>query len=336
MFAGALILAAMPASSNYQLNNYSFGSGGVGNASSSNYRLNGVSGEVSGQNASSTNYSVKSGNNNVQQAHVPTAPTFTNPANYYNKLKLVIATANNASDAVYAISISSDNFATDTRFVKSDNTVGNTLTLADYQTYTAWGGASGFNIIGLQPSTTYTVKVKAMQGAFTETQYGPTAQAATVGPQISFSVSPTTEALGNLTAATVITSPSNVTATLSTNAEGGGNIYISGQNGGLNSPKTGTTITSATADLSLASTGFGVQSASATQTSGGPLSAQSPYNSSAQTVGLVDSTLRIIYQTLAPITNGQGSFSIKAKASSNTPAAADYAEVLTVVAAAIF
>lgn len=334
--AASLILASLPTSTHYQLNSFGFGNGGAANDTSSTYAVEGITGEVNGTTATGSAYKTKPGFIQTQQANVPQAPTFTNPANYYDKLQLIIAPSGNPSDAKFAIAISSDNFGSDNRFVKADHTVGSTLTLADYQTYSSWGSGSGFNVIGLAANTTYTVKVKATQGKFTESAYGPTASASTVGQQLSFSVSPNSEALGTLTAGSVIASPSNVTASLGTNADAGASVYITGANGGLKSTQDGFTISSATADLSSATAGFGVQDVSVGQSSGGPLTVLAPFNGSSQNVGQVNTALAQIFQTTAPITGGSGVFVIKAKASNVTPAASDYAETLTVVAAAAF
>jgi hypothetical protein len=168
----AALLAAMPASNNYKINNYGFGSGGVDNATSTNYALNAISGETSGQSASSTSFKINPGEISTQQAHVPPAPTFDNPANYYSKLHFVVSTANNPSDTKFALAISKDNFVT-TQYVQDDGTVGTVLGLEDYQTYAAWGGATGSFVIGLDDNTTYYLKAKAYSGKFTETGFGP-------------------------------------------------------------------------------------------------------------------------------------------------------------------
>src|SRR5690349_24926756 len=88
--AGISLIAAMLTSTNYQLNNYQYGSGGTGSSNSTNYSLNATTGELSNVQSSSTNYGVRSGNNTVQQANVPLAPTFSNPSSYYNKLRFII------------------------------------------------------------------------------------------------------------------------------------------------------------------------------------------------------------------------------------------------------
>jgi hypothetical protein len=144
---GASLLFAFPASTNFQLKDFGYGGGGLANGTSSNYAIEGIAGEQNATTLDGTTYDLGPGLQFTNQANVPPAPTFTNPANYYNKLKLVLNTGNNPSDTVFAIAISSDNFATDTRYVQSDNTVGATLGLEDYRTYTSFGGASGFNIM---------------------------------------------------------------------------------------------------------------------------------------------------------------------------------------------
>jgi hypothetical protein len=132
---GAMMLfAAMPAGTTYKLQSYGVGSGGTANSVSSSYAMEGISGETGGTQLSGTTYKAGTGMIATQLANVPAAPTFTNPLNYYNKLRLALDTGNNPSDTKFAIAISTDNFTT-TQYVKSDNTVGLSLTIGDYQTY---------------------------------------------------------------------------------------------------------------------------------------------------------------------------------------------------------
>lgn len=333
--AGFLLIFAFPASTNYQLKDFGFGTGGVGNATSGSYALDGISGEQSGGKLTGTGFDLGSGLLFTNQANVPPAPTFTNPASYYNKLRIVLDAGGNPSDTKFAIAISTDDFVT-TNYVQSDATVGAVLGAEDYQTYAAWGSGTGTMIIGLASGTTYKVKVKAIQGKFTETGYGPTATAATVNPTLSFSINTNLIQFGSLFAGTVTDSPQSVVADFSTNGESGGKVYVSGQNGGLLSSSNGYRIDATTGDLTSASEGFGAQGASATQTSGGPLSIVSPYNVSGSTVGIVNTSIREIFSSTAPIGGGQGTFLLKAKASAVTPAAGDYTETLTVIASASF
>jgi hypothetical protein len=344
LLVGALF-AALPSSSNYQLHNYGYGSGGTGNATSTNYGLNATTGETSNAQSSSANYKTRSGNDNAQQANVPIAPTFTNPANYYNKLRFVLAPSNNPTDTKFSIAISTDNFVT-TKYVKSDNTIGATLAITDYQTYAAWGGASGGLIVGLAPSTNYKIKVNAFQGKYTQTEYGPAATASTVAPSVTFDIDvsatdsktspPYATSFGSLLPAVVTNTPEKIWVDVITNGESGAKVYVSSTNAGLRSASKGFTLPSASADLSAAATGYGAQGSSATQASGGPLTISAPYNVVAQNVGILSSTIQEIFSSPAPITAGRGSFQLKAKAAALTPAAGDYQDTLTLVIAAAF
>lgn len=333
----------MPASTNYQLKDYSFGSGGTSNATSTNYALDGIAGGLSGAKESSAAYGIGGGLMFSNQANVPVAPTFTNPSSYYNKLQIIINTSGNPTDTKYAIAISSDNFVT-TNYVKSDNTVGATLVLADYQTYTTWGGGSGFFVIGLTANTTYKVKVKAMQGKFTETGYGPTASAATVNPTLSFAVRTDTLStppfimdFGVMTTGSVNTGPQKIWADVSTNGENGARVYVSSTNGGLVSASSGYTIASTTGDLNSLGEGFGAQGFSVTQSSGGPMAITTGiYSQPANTVGIVDSTIREIFNSPGPVGNGSGSFQVKAKPATTARPAADYTEIIKLIVAGSF
>jgi len=343
LWLAGLLLAALPTSTNYNLNSYGFGSGGTANSTSTNYRANGLTGEVSGS-SSSTNYKAATGENHVKEANVPTV-TIANNASWYNKLLVTIGPENNPNDAKFAVAISADNFAT-TQYIKSDFTIGSTLALTDYQTYAAWGSGSGVFVRGLAAGTVYTVKAKAFHGAFTESAYGPTTNAATVNPQLSFDidVSATDQStsppyaidFGNLLPSTVVDSPQRVWVSLDTNGESGGKVYLSGQNGGLRSATTAYTISALSGDLGAAAEGFGVQEASAAQTSGGPFAPASPYNVTGTNVGIADAAIRDIFTAATPVTGGRGSFILKAKSKPLTPSSSDYAELLTAIASASF
>lgn len=340
-----LVFAQVPSGTSYKLESYGVGSGGVANSTSTAYAMEGISGEVSGTQMTGTAYNGGSGLITTQLANVPSAPTLTNPANYYNKLRLVINDGGNASDAKFAIAISTDNFTT-TSYVQSDNTVGPALGIEDYQTYATWGGAGGFLIVGLTPTTTYTVKVRAMHGKFTESGYSATASAATVNPTITFDLDvsgsdvetgpPYNFVFNDLLPNTVTSSPSKIWVDFDTNGDFGGNIYVYGKNAGLKSAGVSYTIAALTGDLAVLGQGFGVQSASATQAAGGPFVVASPYDGSSDTVGVADTSIRKIYSAVAPITAGRSSMVLKAKVTNITPASNDYSEVLTLIGAASF
>jgi hypothetical protein len=338
------VFADLPSTSTYKLNSYGLGSGGTANSSTSNYSLEGITGEVSGQTATTTNYSTKPGFVETQQANVPKV-TISNPSNYYDKLKFVIDQQNNPTDAKYALQVkvgdATCDFTTGTiRYVKTDLTLGSSLAVTDYQIYTTWGGASGNNIIGLSGSTTYCLRAKATQGNFSESGYGPSTSAATVGQQISFCTYSTSGSCGGsnsvtfgaLTASNISNSTTNIGVDFATNANSGGNVYIYSANGSLTSSNApGSPITSASGNISSASQGYGAQIASVSQ-----LTKVSPYNQSGNTVGILSTNVNTILTATAPVTAGTSAIQLQAKPSTTTKAAADYADTLTLIAAASF
>lgn len=338
---------AGPASNNYELMEYGFGAGGSASSSSTNYSINGVLGESDTGSSDSNAYSIGSGLNFTQQADVPPAPDIDNPADYYNKLDITINPGPNPDDAEFAISISNDAFVSNTMYIQNDHTVANQLNDDDWQTYTAWGGATGFQIIGLDPGTTYTVRVAARQGWYTQSEFGPTDSASTSDPSINFDIdissidtetsAPYTLDFGTITLGSVNTASNKIWMDFDTNAESGGYVYIYSENDGLFSAAKAHTIAAVTGNLASLSEGFGIQNNSVTQTSGGPMTVIAPYNGASDNVGLVDSTIREIYSSGAnPIVGGRASVSLKMKPSSTTPASGDYSDTLTVIAAGTF
>lgn len=336
--------SAGPASTNFQLLQYGFGAGGVASASSSNYLFQGILGEIETASLSSANYLALPGLTYTLQPNTPGAPTFTNPSNYYNKLHLTINNANNSTDTTFAIKVSSNSatFSSTDYYIQADHTLG--LSPA-WQTYASWGSGSGFDLIGLFPGTTYYAKIAAKRGVFTQGPYGPVANAATINPTLTFDLSTTSQPdppfsvnIGNLTPGSVATSTDKITSTISTNATNGGLIYLYGTNNGLKSTTAGNyNITSSSTDLDLALEGYGARGTTTSETSGGPMRLLSPYDGTAQNVGIIDTSKRAISDsTAAPISNGQTTFELKAKAKNTTPSASDYTDTLTIVATGSF
>lgn len=339
------MILVLPASTDYRLKDYGFGSGGEDNMTSSSYSLNAISGEMSGEKATNSNYGLGSGLIYTNQANMPMAPVLTNPNNYYNRLRMIINPSDNPSSAKFAVAISGDNFLT-TNYVQNDNTVGNVLGLEDYQTYASWGGASGVDIIGLSSGTSYQIKVKAITGKFTETAFGPIASATTSDPTLVFDIdvfetdsesdSPYGINMDELAAGNVIGSAKKIWIDFSTNAENGGSVYMRGLNGGLKSESNSYLIPAMTGDLSLTAEGFGMQVTSLSQISGGPFLANGIYTQAGDEVGTIDQVGREVFHTDGSLNGGRGSLTIKAKSNTVTPAANDYAEVFTVSAIGSF
>lgn len=344
--AGIISLFAQSSSNTYQLNSYGIGSGGNAGAESGTYKsYTTTGGQSTTLGSQSTTYEQQSGQVPANHANVPAAPNMTNPANYYNKLHIVIDNGGNPSDAKFAIAISSDSFTT-TEYVQSDNTVGSALGAEDWQTYASWGSGTGIDIIGLTSNTTYSVKVKATRGLYTEPEYSAVDTAATVGQTLTFDIDvsasdtetspPYSTSFGSLLPGTVTDSPQRVWIDFDTNGATGGYVFISSAGNGLSSLASGGIITSASADLSAAGDGFGAKSMSDTELSGGPFTPLAPYNGSSNNVGILNPTVRQIYSSASPITGGRGSLVLKAKSQPLTPSASDYTEAVTLIAAAAF
>ncbi len=323
---------ADPKSAHYIFKDYNFG-GSNGQSKSTTYQYLQTAGEGSVGNTKSTNFSLGEGLSFTLNAYVPSAPTVTNPSNFYNKLNIVLNIGTNSTDTQFAIAVSPDNFVSTTKYAQSDDTLGSSPV---WQTLSSWG-SSGFTLIGLTAGTTYTAKVSAMQGKFTQSRYGPTAQAATVNATLSFNLSANTIALGTLTPGTVTTGVTTITNTVSSNANNGVVIFISDTNSGLSSSSSGDSMGAVTGDLASLQSGFGIQGTSVSQSSGGPMEVLSPYNVSGTQVGTVSTTnVNIFDSTNAPVTSGQASFVVKAKPSVNTKIASDYADTITIVASGLF
>lgn len=224
----AASVSAGPSSTNFELRDYNFGAGGTEGSDSTNYSLFGIAGEVAQGDLNSLNYGLGGGLPNTIMAELPGAPTFTNPGDYYDRLHIIIDPSGNHSQTTFAIAITetTDTTWSNPKYVQSDNTIGTTLGLEDFQTYTSWGGASGEFITNLDQNTEYKVRVKARQGAFTESGWGSEATAATVLPYLSFGVDADSINFDLLTSVNSFTDDTqSTTFTTSTNAYHGYIIY---------------------------------------------------------------------------------------------------------------
>jgi len=221
------VSAAEPASTNYKLQNYSFGAGGTTNSTSTNYKLNGVAGEVEFGRPSSSNFKAGTGLTYMMKANVPPAPTLSTPANNYDRIKFVISTGSNPTDAKYALEVStSSTFASNINYINTDGTLGTSLTSTNFQTYTAWGGSSGSFVTGLTSNTTYYIRVASMQGNFTQSEWGPSASITTSLPTLTFTINNPTITFNSLNGGNAYTDASQSDIlTTSTNAYNGYTVY---------------------------------------------------------------------------------------------------------------
>jgi hypothetical protein len=329
LIGGTLFLAAFPASTNYKLHNYGINSGGSNGTSSSTFSANVGAGEVGGGATGATTYTTKSGSIEAQQAGVPGAPTLSNGSGtYYNKLNFILNNGGNPSDTKFAVAVDTNSSFPSPLYVQADGSLASTPV---WQTYTQWGGGTGTFAIGLSPSTTYWFKASAMQGKFTQSAYGPSANVSTVSPALSFSVSPNNLNMGNLTPGSVISS-SSLSFTFSANAAFGGIVYVMGSSTGLTSTAAGHTITVTppSDNLSSIAEGFGLQAQSASS----PLSISSPYDGTVNTVGAIYTSFQPLFSSPTSVSSGTGSALLMAKAATSTPVGNDYTVTLTFVAAA--
>jgi len=219
---------AGPASQHFQLLEYGFGAGGTDTGmNSTNFKMFGTAGEIESGRPYSANFRSGSGLIYTLKLNVPPAPALSNPATDYDRLKFVLNEGGNASDATYAISVSTDNFVSDIEYIKADLTVGSTLTTYDYKTYTAWGGAAGNFVTNLKNGTTYYVRARARLANFTETEWGPTSTGiATSNSSLTFSLDGSGIVFNNLTPANSFTdSTKHTVMTTSTNAYNGYSVY---------------------------------------------------------------------------------------------------------------
>lgn len=257
----------------------------------------------------------------------------------------------NPSDTLYAVEISTDNFVSDIRYIDgSTNEPKSDLTLNDFRTKTAWE-TDTFNILGLQGSTEYDLRIIALHGDFTQTEEGPPASATTGQASCSFDIDIADES--GTTAET--DPPFNITFTgdnallagagtvvadnlvwmdAETNGPGGFAIVQRGQNGGLYSPTLAAQINSVTGDLDALSEGFGLQSYyidHATGTGLGTITAEINYSGSVSNVGIVDTDWNKVYDSSGPTVTGRMALYVMARAGSDKQGATDYQESITFI-----
>lgn len=335
-------VASVPQSATYKLDAYGFTAGGGGGVST-NYEAEVVIGAPDTGLPSSTNYLAWLGITGRRQAHVPPAPTFTNPSSFSDRLLVQVNVGANPSDATYAIALSTDSFAT-WQWVKSDNTLGASLTAGDYRTYGGWGSGTGTYVLNLAHSTTYQARVLASRGYATESRLGPSASAATVAPSLTFDIDiaatdtetsePYAVAFGNLSPAAVNTATNRIWFDVASNGANGATVWVRAAVPSLVGDTSGATIPAVTGDLASLSEGWGLQVASLTQATGS-LTSQSPFNGSSENVGILTTTFQPVATASGQLTGGRGSVYVKAKPLSQQEADS-YQSQLTLVASASF
>jgi len=270
------------------------------------------------------------------------------PSGCYDRARFEIGTSSNPADTLYGVMISTDNFVSDIRYVDG-NTFWpesvSTHNLNDFHTKTDWEDPD-FNILGLQSSTTYYIKLFALHGDFTQSEAGPVASATTSSGSVFFDIDiedssgisaetnppygiSFTGAYKLIPGSTPTTAEDRIWMDARTNSQGGFAILTRGLNGGLKSNTTGQTIISATADLNTTPDGFGIQSEYINQDTYpylGTITAMSDYSGTGNSVGIVGTTATKVYESSKPVFNGRMALKVIAKAGTDKVAATDYQE----------
>jgi hypothetical protein len=223
---------AGPQSASYELKDWGFGAGGEASTSSNTYSMFGTAGEIDVASTESNTYRNNAGLIFPMQAQTPVAPTFANTGNNYDRLHIIINTSSNPIDTEFAaqIALNSDNNWTNAQYVQNDGTIGSTLGAEDWMKYNTgtynWGDTTGIYITGLSQNTAYKIRVKARQGNFTETGWGPSIVATTVNPSLTFGIDSAAITFNRLNSSNSYTDTSKSTVlSTTTNAYNGYIIY---------------------------------------------------------------------------------------------------------------
>ncbi len=272
----------------------------------------------------------------------------------YNKARFEIQEYTNPSDTLYTVQISEDNFASDVKCISGSTFMPTSLSncdINDFRTKEYWENEV-FNIKGLDSSTQYYIRISALHGDFTQSDYSSTASATTSLGFVEFDIDIATSSGYTVESAPpysvsfsgddklipgagAVTAPNLVWLDLLTNAEGGVAIINEGENGGLYSPTTTETIISSNLDLdgSLAE-GFGLQNYYIDYSSStylGTITATTNYSGSGNVVGEVLTDPRKVYDASGPINSGRMGLYLKARAAVDRSPATDYSEFITFV-----
>lgn len=272
----------------------------------------------------------------------------------YNRARFEINIQGNPSDTLYSVMISSDNFVTDIRYIDATTFSPETYAthnLSDFMTKTDWETET-FNIQGLDAGTTYHIKLFALKGDFTQTDTGPTANATTAVGSVLFDIDIavdtgyTTEtsapysisftgAYELIGGSAAITAENRIWMDAETNSEGGFAIIMNGQYGGMYSPTTTQTLTSANANLDSVTSGFGLQSEYVDYDDSSPLfgdiTPTANYSGTINTVGIISTTPYKIYDGDGPIIGGRMAMKVIARPGTTYQPATDYSETITLI-----
>lgn len=265
----------------------------------------------------------------------------------YDRARFEIDPQGNTSEVLYSIRISTDPLWGTWKYIDGSTYMiedAGTHDIADYKTQNDWEQTvTGFNVLGLQPNTTYFIKVTALKGDFTESVPSvENVQATTSVPELVFDIDiddsggfltenngPYGVSLGMLVPTVVQTASQNIWIDLGTNARSGMQLSVSSQYGGMNSLGAMNTIVSLTSDLNTATEGYGMLIDSLASGYLGPILKNIPYDGVGNSIGGVGIIPSSLIYSSNPVSDGRGSVVVKAKSDTSTPAGSDYSDTLT-------
>ncbi len=343
----------------------------------------------------STNYSLRGGTATFIEAYVPTiicleTSTTTGTTNCtgvpggngmqgvcsspgcYDRAKIEINTQGNAADARFAIQISTtSDFSSNIQYITGATRIPkNTLAVSDFLFKCEWEGTISvgycgaanttwqkYNILGLNPGTTYYMRVAGLKGSstdgsFTQSAWGPSVSVSTQNTSISFDVDIATSTAGsssqpyiinvlNIIPDTVYTSTDYIIFRSTTNALNGMRLLIKGNNGYLENVANAQNIPSANGDLASQSEGWGLRNDSTTnsQINGGYLgtitvsSSPTDFTDTGATHrigGITTSFIKLFDSNTLPLNTGVSGYKVKVKTDySKKPGT--YSDILTVI-----
>lgn len=164
---------------------------------------------------------------------------------------------------------------------------------------------------------------------------------ASVPQSFSLALSANTDALGTLSTSSVTASPTPRTATINTNAKNGWFVWARDSSTGLNSTSAAKTIASTTpgtnSTIASGSEGFNTGITQAQGGGTGTITVAVPFvGGSLGRGGGLDTTLRTLVSSNGTTNNAVITMTNNATIAGNTPAASDYTDTITVVAAGLF
>ncbi len=164
---------------------------------------------------------------------------------------------------------------------------------------------------------------------------------ATVPAIFSFALSANTDALGSLSTASVITSPTPRTATVNTNAKNGWMVWAKDANTGLTSASAASTIASTTpgtnSTLVAGTLGYNTGITSSQVGGSGTITVAAPFvGSGAGQGGGLDTSLRPLATSTGSANTAVLTIKNNVAIDATTAAASDYTDTLTIIGAGLF